>query len=120
MPAAFTLLSYGCDGIPGGIDFDLDKNINDHPWPPVSSSAYSATVPAPSFHRFLYELSGSKDIIRSCIFSGVLAFFLTLYAIRKSKRDKTSTPVAVNVFVIFIVTLMFAFFIMQPHIPPGH
>jgi len=103
----FVVLSYGRDGMPGGVGLDCDLS-NLHPNPP------QAAIP---FSQFLADQSAGK-VIPLALLAGVLTGFACRSSIKPGQN--LGVRLAVKMVWMLLVSIGFGIFIMLVYAYPSH
>ncbi len=104
------LLSYGRDGLPGGLGLDHDFS-NQDPFPPAAK---------PTFEQFLYELP-TDMMIFTCVMAGVFTSLLIFRAVNPVDLQAKYLPwLFAKLIMVLLVTWLFAVPMSLLHAPSGH
>lgn len=105
-----TVISYGRDGKPGGIGLDCD----------LSRSAPFPREAFPTLRQFLFELP-TEGVVKSCVWSGVLAFILTIIVVRPVHiSERRTAAIATEIGLTVVGTVILSGIITAFHVVSGH
>jgi general secretion pathway protein G len=106
----YSLLSYGRDGLPGGVGLDADLS-NTNLFSPSSRL---------TFNQFLFDVP-SKPILWTCVAAGIMAAITTFFLVRKPATTSSEvTGVVLRVVCTVLGATIIAAVLAVLHIPTGH
>lgn len=115
----WTVISYGRDGKPGGVDFDADLSNHNYYHPPQID--FTRPSLRPSLSKFAFQLPTS-GVMGAALLAGLLSAIISFKAIDEIMRSPANRfyYILTRIVLITFVTLLMAVMVAYVHIPSSH